>query len=162
MSGMAITEAAYRNHEALFPSCKSTLKVTHSKLDELFDNFAFGEMYQRSPEDQLHIQRFLSANCFGDYYTLAGLEPRIRELVTPSFLIALGGCDSQVKGHIRGNVNVGNDRDVLLDVITQLLPCWSAAPSAPIHQLEGRRIPIGNIESDLSPCPTDCRCRYVK
>src|SRR5215471_18124502 len=25
------------------------------------------EMYKRSPKDQLHIQRFLSASCFGDY-----------------------------------------------------------------------------------------------
>ena len=26
-------------------------------------------MYASSPQDQLHIQRLLSANCFGDYYT---------------------------------------------------------------------------------------------
>ena len=32
-----------------------------------------------------------------------------------------------MKGHIRGNVNVGNGRDVLLDVITQLLP-WVGYP----------------------------------
>jgi hypothetical protein len=28
------------------------------------------QMYARSPKDQLHIQRYLSANCFGDYLTL--------------------------------------------------------------------------------------------
>jgi alkylhydroperoxidase/carboxymuconolactone decarboxylase family protein YurZ len=54
-------------------------------------------------------------------------DARIRELITLSILIALGGCDSQVKGHIRGNVNVGNARDVLLDVVTQLLP-WVGYP----------------------------------
>jgi 4-carboxymuconolactone decarboxylase len=32
-----------------------------------------------------------------------------------------------VKGHVRGNVNVGNSRDVLIDVITQLLP-WVGYP----------------------------------
>ena len=42
-------------------------------------------------------------------------------------LIAMGGAESQVKGHIRGNVNVGNDRAVLLNVITQLLP-WVGYP----------------------------------
>ena len=36
--------------------------------------------------------------------------------------MALGGCDPQVKGHIRGNLNVGNDRGRLIEVITQLLP----------------------------------------
>lgn len=85
------------------------------------------DMYARSPKDQLHIQRFLSANCFGDYYTRNALDINLRKLVTLSILIALGGADSQVKGHIRGNVNIGNSRDVLLDVITQLLP-WVGYP----------------------------------
>jgi 4-carboxymuconolactone decarboxylase len=34
----------------------------------------------------------------------------------------MGGTESQVKGHIRGNINVGNDKEMLLSVITQLLP----------------------------------------
>jgi 4-carboxymuconolactone decarboxylase len=85
------------------------------------------EMYERSPKDLLHIQRFLSANCFGDYYTRGGMDLRMRELVTLSILIAFGGADAQVKGHIRGNVNVGNGSDVLIDVITQLLP-WVGYP----------------------------------
>jgi 4-carboxymuconolactone decarboxylase len=37
-------------------------------------------------------------------------------------LISLGGTEPQVKGHIQGNVNVGNDKETLLSVITQLLP----------------------------------------
>jgi threonine dehydrogenase-like Zn-dependent dehydrogenase len=71
--------------------------------------------------------KILSANCFGDYYTRTGLDINFRELVTLSILIALGGTESQVKGHIHGNVNVGNGRKVLLDVITQLLP-WVGYP----------------------------------
>jgi 4-carboxymuconolactone decarboxylase len=85
------------------------------------------EMYERSPKDQLHIQRFLSANCFGDYYTRTGLDINVRELVTLSILIALGGVESQIKGHMRGNLNLGHRRDMLLDVITQLLP-WVGYP----------------------------------
>ncbi len=75
----------------------------------------------------MHIQRFLSANCFGDYYTRQGLDIKLRELVTLSILIALGGVESQVKGHILGNLNVGNDRSILNDLITQLLP-WVGYP----------------------------------
>jgi 4-carboxymuconolactone decarboxylase len=86
----------------------------------------FGEtierMYQQSPKDQLHIQEFLSSNCFGDYYTRRGLEIRTRELLTFAMLISLGGCEPQVKGHIQGNVSVGNNKEVLLDVVAQLLP----------------------------------------
>jgi 4-carboxymuconolactone decarboxylase len=84
------------------------------------------DMYDKSPKDQLHIQRFLSANCFGDFYTRTALDLRMRELVTLSILIAMG-ADAQVKGHVRGNLNVGNGRDVLIDVITQLLP-WVGYP----------------------------------
>jgi 4-carboxymuconolactone decarboxylase len=86
----------------------------------------FGEMidrmYQQSPKDQLHIQEFLSANCFGDYYTRRGLDIKTRELLTFAMLISLGGCEPQVKGHVQGNVSVGNNKEVLLDVVTQLLP----------------------------------------
>ncbi len=85
------------------------------------------QMYEQSPKDLLHIQRFLSANCFGDYYTRRGLDIKIRELVTFSILAALGGTESQIKGHIQGNLNVGNDRSVLVDLMTQLLP-WVGYP----------------------------------
>ena len=37
-------------------------------------------------------------------------------------LLSLGGCESQLKGHVQGNLNLGNDKDILLSVITQLLP----------------------------------------
>ncbi len=84
-------------------------------------------MYEQSPQDQLHIQKFLSANCFGDYYTRNGLDVKTRELITLSILIALGGVEPQIKGHIQGNLNVGNDRKVLLVLITQLLP-WVGYP----------------------------------
>jgi len=86
----------------------------------------FGEMiekmYNDSPKDQLHIQKYLSANCFGDYYTRKGLDIGTKELLTFVMLISLGGAEPQVKGHIQGNVNVGNDKAKLLSVITQLLP----------------------------------------
>lgn len=37
-------------------------------------------------------------------------------------LVALDGCDAQVKGHVAANTNVGNDRARLIDVLSQLLP----------------------------------------
>ncbi len=86
----------------------------------------FGEqidrMYAASPKNQLHLQEFLSANCFGDYQTRPALDVCTRELLTYAILVSLGGCEAQVKGHIVGNVAVGNGKDVLLAVTTQLLP----------------------------------------
>ena len=79
-------------------------------------------MYAAAPDDLMHIQRFLSANCFGDHYTRAGVDVPTRELLTFAMLVSLGGCEPQVKGHVTANLNVGNDRAVLIDVLTQLLP----------------------------------------
>jgi len=80
------------------------------------------KLYASAPADLLHIQRYLSANCFGDNYTRTGLDVPTRELLTFSMLAALGGCEPQVKGHVAANLNVGNDRGCLIDVLTQLLP----------------------------------------
>ena len=79
-------------------------------------------MREAAPENQKHIQQYLSDNCFGDFLTRGGLDVKMRELVTFSLLVSLGGCEPQVKGHIAGNVNLGNDKAVLLAVVTQLLP----------------------------------------
>jgi len=79
-------------------------------------------MYASAAEDELHFQRFLSANCFGDYLTRAGIDVPVRELLTFALLAALGGCDPQVRGHVAGNLNVGNDRRLLISVLTVLVP----------------------------------------
>lgn len=91
------------------------------KQKEIFGDI-IDTMYKNSTEDLLHIQEYLSANCFGDYYTRDGLNIKMREMVTLSFLIAMGGTESQIKGHIAGNINVGNERQTLVNLITQLLP----------------------------------------
>ena len=83
---------------------------------------AIDKMRQQAPSDQLHIQDFLAANCFGDYYTRNGIDLKTRELLTFAMLISLGGCEPQVKGHVTGNLKIGNDRARLIDVVTQLLP----------------------------------------
>ena len=230
---MALSHAAQRNHDALFPHHPSTLKVTDPELIEIFDNWAFDEiiedapldvrlrlmiqlasliacqsvaeyrvmlgaalhigvtpveikeivyqavpyagmakmfdflhatnevlksrgislplegqsttsretrlerglavqkrllgaridqMVAQSPKDQLHIQRYLSANCFGDYLTREGLDLKTRELLTFSMLASLGGCEPQLAGHVVANLAAGNDRKTLISVVTQLLP----------------------------------------
>lgn len=79
-------------------------------------------MYDAAPDDEQHLQRYLSANCFGDYLTRGGVDVQTRELLTFAMLAALGGCDAQVKGHVAANLNVGNDRARLLGVLTVLIP----------------------------------------
>ena len=69
-----------------------------------------------------HINRWLAANCFGDYYTRKGLTLSERELITICFLMAQGGCEPQLIAHSKGNINMGNDKDFLIRVVSQCLP----------------------------------------
>ena len=89
---------------------------------QIVGNDRVDKLYASAPADEQHIQRYLSANCFGDYLTRTGIDVPTRELLTISMLVALGGCDAQVKGHVAANLNVGNDRERLIDVLTQLVP----------------------------------------
>ena len=69
-----------------------------------------------------HINRWLAANCFGDYYTRTGLTLAQREMITFCFLAAQGGCEPQLTAHAKGNMNLGNDREFLIRVVSQCLP----------------------------------------
>jgi 4-carboxymuconolactone decarboxylase len=86
----------------------------------------FGDSINRmraaAPNDQHHIQDFLAANCFGDFYTRTGLGLKTRELLTFAMLAALGGCEPQLAGHVAGNLALGNDRRMLISTVTHLLP----------------------------------------
>ena len=86
----------------------------------------FGEritnMRAASPKGQEHICDYLAGYRFGDFYTRNGLDLKTRELLTLCMLAALGDTESQIKGHIQGNLNIGNDKDTMLAAITQCLP----------------------------------------
>ena len=86
----------------------------------------FGEiiakMREAAPENQKHMQDYLSSFCFGDFYTRGGLDLKTRELLTLCIISTLGGCESQVKSHVIGNKNVGNDKETLITAITHCLP----------------------------------------
>ena len=77
---------------------------------------------QSGPEDSRHINRWLSANCFGDYYTRHGLDYAQREMVTFCLLAAQGGCEPQLTSHASANLRLGNDVDFLIQVVSQCLP----------------------------------------
>ena len=68
------------------------------------------------------VNRYLAANCFGDYYTRTGLNLAQREMITFCFLSAQGGCEPQLTAHAKGNINMGNDAAFLTKVVLQCLP----------------------------------------
>jgi len=81
----------------------------------------FGEQMKEAWKSG-HINRWLAANCFGDYYTREGLDLAQREMITFCFLMAQGGCEPQLIAHAKGNMNLGNDKEFLMRVVSQCLP----------------------------------------
>ena len=80
------------------------------------------EFYMSGPPESRHIHYWLADNCFGDYYTRGGLTLAERELVTFCYLYAQGGCEPQLEGHTAANFRMGNDKGVLIQVISHCIP----------------------------------------
>ncbi len=74
------------------------------------------------PESEQHIPQFLAKYCFGDFYTRKGLDLKTRELLTLCMLVSIGDTESQIKGHIQGNLNTGNNKESMIAAINQCLP----------------------------------------
>jgi 4-carboxymuconolactone decarboxylase len=67
------------------------------------------------------INEWLAANCFGDYYTRAGLTDQQREMITFCYLIAQGGCEPQATSHAMANIKLSS-KNFMKKVIEQVMP----------------------------------------
>ncbi|MFY4725120.1 carboxymuconolactone decarboxylase family protein [Campylobacter jejuni] len=90
--------------------------------DTIFGKTNITKMIESTPKDKAFINDFLSANCFGDYYTRKVLDLKTRELLTLVYLISHGGLENQTRAHIQGNLNMGQTRESLLNIIAALIP----------------------------------------
>ena len=97
---MNITEKAMENYKKLFPELVGKENLDE-ELMEIILNFSLDEAQE---------------------YDKLDVDVKTRELITFSILLSQGGYEPQLKGHIAGNVNVGNDKQTLLNTVTALLP----------------------------------------
>ena len=80
-------------------------------------------MHKNATDDIRFLQvDALTGWCFGDTYTRKVLDLKTRELLTFVAISALGGCEPQVKSHVQGNLNVGNTRQQLVEVLAVMNP----------------------------------------
>lgn len=93
---------------------------TQAQVDIFGDGMR--DFWKSGPEESRHINYWLAANCFGDYYTRTGLDNRQREMITFCFLSAQGGCEPQLTSHAAANLKIGNDKPFLIQIISQCLP----------------------------------------
>lgn len=80
------------------------------------------DFYKSGSAESRHINYWLTDNCFGDYYTRGGFNYRQREMITFCFLAAQGGCEPQLISHATANIRLGNNKEFLIDVISQCIP----------------------------------------
>jgi 4-carboxymuconolactone decarboxylase len=133
--GFPKTLNAINEVNEVFKSNDIALPIKSQKLVEEDNRFdkglaaqveIFGDvikkMHESAPSNQKHIQEYLSAFCFGDFYTRGGLDLKTRELLTLCIISSLGGAEGQVKAHVQGNINMGNDKETLITAITHCLP----------------------------------------
>lgn len=110
----------------LLPAQATTVREERTEKGEAAQVEIFGKgmkgFASSGPEESRHINRWLSANCFGDYYTRTGLDLKEREMITFCFLLAQGGCEPQLTSHAVGNMRMGNDKGFLIRIISQCLP----------------------------------------
>ena len=89
---------------------------------EIFGADTINSRRANAPAELKHIQDYLSAYCFGDFYTRGTLDLKMRELITFCAICCLGGCEPQAKAHAGANLSVGNTRQMLIEALTQCLP----------------------------------------
>ena len=100
---------------------KDRLKAGEKAQVDIFGNSMKG-FWKKGPKESQHINYWLTDNCFGDYYTRKGLSYAERELITFCFLSAQGGVEPQLISHAKANMRNGNDKQFLINVISQNIP----------------------------------------
>lgn len=95
---MAITKAARRNHDQLFPEAISSLRVIDPELVELFDNWAFDELIEIAP-----------------------MDTRLRLMVQLAALIACQAVNAY-RAMLGGALNVGVTAVEVKEIMCQAVP----------------------------------------
>ncbi len=73
-------------------------------------------------EDFKFIWDYLASYCFGDFYTRKYLSIKERELVTFATLASFQDVVPQLTSHIQANLAAGNNKELLIEVIKNLVP----------------------------------------
>ncbi len=66
------------------------------------------------------LGRFVVEFPYGDVYDRPGLDLKSREIATIAALTALGDTKPELKDHIKGALNVGCNRQEIIEVIIQM------------------------------------------
>lgn len=98
--------------------------MTQSRFDIGLEKFneIDGELGQATKENLDQISPDLSKmviEMFGDVYNRDGLSLRIRELIAVSTLLAMGGCEEQLRMHTHAALSAGVTKEELVEILIQ-------------------------------------------
>ena len=68
------------------------------------------------------VGRYIVEFAFGEIYDREGLNLSDRELATIASLCTQGGCEPQLKVHVKGALNAGLSEEEIIETFTQLIP----------------------------------------
>lgn len=68
------------------------------------------------------IGKYIVEFAFGEIYGRAGLNDYQREMITLACLLTLGGCEAQLKVHIKGALNAGLNEETVVETFIQCIP----------------------------------------
>lgn len=89
---------------------------------------------------------------YGDIYAREGLSPRERQIATMASLVTLGHAQTALKAHIQGALNVGCQRQEVVEVIMQTA-IYAGFPAAVNAMLVAKELfaELDRIDSDRKP-----------
>lgn len=119
---MVLDYVAAEGVELPLPPAGTTTPGTRREAGEAKQVAYFGDR-MRGAWNKGGINKLLAENCFGDWYTRAGLSDRERELVTFCVLASIGGAEPQFKSHAAANINLGNGKGLLTEVLLAICHC---------------------------------------
>ncbi|WP_165208909.1 carboxymuconolactone decarboxylase family protein [Streptococcus tangpeifui] len=98
--------------------------MTQSRFDIGLEKFAEidGELGQATKENLDQISPDLSRmviEMFGDVYKREGLSLRTRELIAISTLLAMGGCEEQLRMHTYAALSAGVTKEEIVEILIQ-------------------------------------------
>lgn len=80
------------------------------------------------------MPRFIMEFAYGDIYSRPGLDMKSREIATVAALTAMGNAAPQLKTHIRASLNVGLNKDEIMECIIQM--CLYAGFPASLNAIQ--------------------------
>jgi len=129
---MAISDAAQRNHDAMFPDHRSTLKLTDPELVEIFDNWAFDEVMRDAPLDprirlMVQLAAIVACQAVSEYRVMLGAALHVG--VTPIEVKEIIAYSTDRERGFHTIVNTGVERLTGHRCFTQVFTMGQGRPS---------------------------------